>query len=470
MVEHSRQGTMIEFFGGLGVIGGSKIMISTPNARVLLDIGLDIPSGTDLFRAPVRPRPGRELADYLSTGQAPAMPGVYDPAMLPSRGSRATDLAVLGEPDPRPSAIFLSHPHIDHDGMLGFVRPGLTCYAHPDAVGLHRALALSGLGPAGHPVDLTPAEPGAAIEIGDLLIEPIRVDHDVPGACGYLVTAPDGRIAYTGDINTHRDEGIHTQDFADRVRGVDVLITETTMLSFDPLPDEPKGEQHVLQTITEQLGGDALQLISAYERDVERMQSIISAAGSRGRTMVWPGQQAAFLALMGVRNVVSWDDSRPQRKPHQIAMANALADGHPVPTVSLDEVWDHPGDYLVELDADDDPAMLDLPITTETRWIHSQGEPLGPYMPQWQPFMDWLDHLGVQTVRAGSSGHAGPQSLVDLVTAINPRVVYPIHGFRPEALAEALLATGSGPTAVVPEAGQRYPLPVAVPAAGSRSS
>ena len=39
----------VEFFGGLRVIGSSKIMIWTPNARVLLDMGLDIPAAGDLF-------------------------------------------------------------------------------------------------------------------------------------------------------------------------------------------------------------------------------------------------------------------------------------------------------------------------------------------------------------------------------------------------------------------------------------
>ena len=96
MASISSSGTvMMEFYGGLGVIGGTKIMISTPNARVLLDLGLDIPSGTDLFRPPVGTRPGREIADYLNTGQAPALPGIYDPALLPLRGREPANSLIL---------------------------------------------------------------------------------------------------------------------------------------------------------------------------------------------------------------------------------------------------------------------------------------------------------------------------------------------------------------------------------------
>ena len=72
----------IEFWGGLGVIGGSKIMVEDGGHRVLLDIGLDIPNGANLFRLPVRNRPGRELSDRLRMNAAPRIPGVFDPAVL----------------------------------------------------------------------------------------------------------------------------------------------------------------------------------------------------------------------------------------------------------------------------------------------------------------------------------------------------------------------------------------------------
>jgi len=448
--------TRIEFYGGLGVIGGSKIMISTPNARVLLDLGLDIPSGADLFRLPVGTRPGHELADYLNTGQAPELPGIYDPALLPIRGPRAGQLVDLGHPDPRPSAVFISHAHIDHDGMIGFVRPDLACYAHPQTAAIHQALRSAGLGPAGHPPRLWEAWPNQPLVIGDLIIELIEVDHDVPGACGFLVTTPDGRIAYTGDINTHR--GSASLGFAERARGVDVLITETTMLSFDPLPPEPVGEAAVAELVRCQLDPPELQLISLYERDLVRCQAMINLATDSARTLVWPGQQAAFLQLMGLYGVVTWDSSRPQRPEHLDAVGNATAETGPIATVGLSDVWARPESYLVQTDSRDDAGLLDLPIGRRTRWIHSQGEPLGPFMPDWQPFVDWLDHLGIEHVEAGSSGHAGPLGLVDLVRRIDPATVYPIHGFRPEALSTLLAAGGPAIPVTVPEAGRVYSL------------
>jgi ribonuclease J len=444
--------TMIEFFGGLGVIGGSKIMISTPNARVLLDLGLDIPTGADLFRGPTGTRPGHELTDYLNTGRAPRLPGIYDPAHLRMPGPRA-ELGWLGRRDPRPTAIFISHAHIDHDGLIGFVRPDLACYAHPMTVAIHRGLAMTGLGPAAPGAQLSEAPPGIPVAVADLLVEPIEVDHDVPGACGFLITAPDGRIAYTGDINTHR--GTRSLAFADRVGGVDALIMETTMLSFDPIPEEPPAESQVLEQISRLLDQMDLQLISVYQRDLERCQAIIDLATAHRRTMIWPGQQAAFLQLMGIAGVVTWDASRPQRPSHPIAVRDAERQAGPISTVGLSDVWQRPASYLIQVDPDDGAALLDLPVGGRTGWIHAQGEPLGPFMPNWQPFADWLDHLRIPAVEVWSSGHAGPTALVELVRRIGPTVVYPVHGFRPEALAIAL---GDAIPVRIPQARRRYPL------------
>ncbi len=448
----------VEFYGGVGVIGGSKIMISTPRARVLLDIGLDIPAGADLFRPPVAARPGHELADLLNLGYAPDLPGIYDPAMLPGRGPRAGAIAGLAAPDPRPTAVFVSHAHLDHDGMLGFARADVPCYAHPRTVAIHEALARAGLGPAGNPVRLLPCAEHEPVQVGDLTVEAIPVDHDVPGACGYLVHTPAGRIAYTGDINLHRNGGANSRNFVRRVRGAGVLITETTMLSFEQLPEEPCGEAGVEARIAEQLTEhpDALQLISLYPRDLDRAQAVIKLAAEAGRRLVWPGQQAAFLSRLGVPGVVTWADDRPQRPVHRKAALAAEADLGPLETVQLADVEHAPGDYLIQVDHRDLPALMDLPLDRHTHWIHSQGEPLGPFVPEWAVFTQWLDQLGVTPVEASSSGHAGPVALTELVREIDADTVYPIHGFRPAALADAL--EGARSRVVVPHLGEWYDL------------
>ncbi|MFC4947764.1 MBL fold metallo-hydrolase [Pseudonocardia sp. GCM10023141] len=441
----------VEFFGGLRVIGSSKIMISTERARVLLDMGLDIPGEPDLFRPPVAERTAYRLRDRLAVGAAPPMPGLYDPDQL-APGSP------LAAPDRRPTAIFLSHAHLDHDGALAFARPEIPLHAHPDTVAIEAAAAVAGTGAE---LDLTAMT--APVAVGDLRVEALPVDHDVPGACGFLVHTPDGTLAYTGDLNFHRDGGLRSAEFVRAVAGTTMLVTETTTLSFDPPPGaapyEPRSESAVLQVVAQALdAAPGIALLSAYERDVERAQRLIDVVRGRGRTLVWPGQQATLLHHVGLRGVATWDASRPQRPVHLEAVRRlgAAAD---LRRVSLAAVEATPSAFVVQPDVDDTPALLDLPRDGGFQpFVHSQGEPLGPFMANWAGWIEWLAQLGFTFVAAGSSGHATGAALHKMVMDVHPGVVVPIHGFRPEALVVDV------PT-LLPEYGVRYaldgtPLPV----------
>ena len=396
-----------EFWGGLGVIGSSKIMISDGGHRVMLDIGLDIPSGANLFRVPVRIRPDRELADRLRVDAAPALPGVYDPAFL-------ADGDPLGEPvgDPANTHIFVSHPHIDHVGLAGWVRPEIPVYAHTDAVDMLNALTANGFGLPGGDPDWHRLASGQVVEVGEMTVRCIPVDHDVPGACGYLVHTQDGSIAYTGDIRFHGHHPELSNAFVDAVRGVDVLITEGTTLSFTPPDGPPRTEDDVLAEFAEILAASTgLVLLSTYPRDVERVAEFIEAAANLGRTIVWQPGAAGLLRDLGV-NATTWSEE-----------------------LRLADVHAKPGAFVVVPDTDDLPTFLDLPLRPGDAFVHANGEPLGEFDPRWSVFTDWLAHFGVELHKIGCWGHALPDQLQSMVERVAPKVVFPIHTFEPTRLA-----------------------------------
>ncbi|HJP77646.1 MAG TPA: MBL fold metallo-hydrolase [Pseudonocardiaceae bacterium] len=414
-----------EFWGGLGVIGSSKIMISDGGHRVLLDIGLDIPSGANLFRVPVRIRPDRELADRLRVGAAPALPGIYDPAFLDDGDPLA---AAVGEA--ANTHIFVSHPHIDHVGLAGWVRPEVPVHAHSDAVDLLEALAANGQGLPGGDPDWQRLADDEVVEVGAMTVRCIPVDHDVPGACGYLVSTPEGSIAYTGDIRFHGHHPEVSDAFVDAVRGVDVLITEGTTLSFTPPEGRPRGEEDVLAEFVDIVAAaPGLVLLSTYPRDVERVADFIEAAANLGRTIVWPTDIAGFLRALGV-NASSWSDE-----------------------IDLAAVHAKPGAFLIVPEADDLPALLDLPLRPGDPFIHANGEPLGEFDPRWPVFSDWLAQFGVELHKIGCWGHALPDQVHAMVERVAPKVVFPIHTFEPTRLAPPI-----GVRRVVAAYGTRYAL------------
>lgn len=396
-------------------------MITDGDDRVLLDIGLDIPSGANLFRPPVRIRPERELADRLRVGAAPTMPGVYDPAFLAPGDP-------LGEPlgDPAATRIFVSHPHVDHVGLAGWVRPEIGVYAHTDAVDLLDALTANGLGLPGGDPRWHRLDAGEVVSAGALTVQCIPVDHDVPGACGYLVRSTDGTLAYTGDIRFHGHRPELSDGFVDAVRGADVLVTEGTTLSFTPPDGPPRDEDDVLKSFVDILANSTgLVLLSTYERDIERVAEFVVAAEAAGRTIVWPKAIAGVLRAMGVAGARTWaaDDSSADSGARG-------ADG-----VDLAAVHAKPSAFVVVPDSADLASLLDLPIRPGDVFVHANGEPLGEFDPRWSVFTDWLDHFDVSLRMIGCWGHALPDQVHAMVERIAPKVVFPIHTFEPTRLA-----------------------------------
>ncbi len=446
----SAEGTTIEFFGGLGVIGSSKIVVAYGGARVQLDMGLDIPSGEDLFAAPVGlgTRPGRELADLLRLGAAPRVPGLYDAQWLPD------DMAEELGADAGELALFISHAHLDHMGLVGFVRTAVPVHATATTIELLRALEVSGEPVLGTPPAWRVIEPGAPVAVGGMTVEAIPVDHDVPGAVGFLVTTPDGALAFTGDLRFHGAHPELSHAFVERVRGVDVLVTEGTALSWEPLRDIPTSEDVVVAAFQSLLvEKPGLVLAALYPRNVERAQRFITAARLAGRTLVWPGRAAALFARLGLEGVTTWDDSRPQASDHREALERAAADGFRPELVELAAVHAEPGRFAVMPDPYDLPSLLDLPLGPGTVLLHSNGQPLGDFDSWWTPFTGWLAKLGIELRLLGSSGHATADALHAMVERIAPRTVFPIHTFSPRRL-----QVPTGVHRVVAEYGVRYPL------------
>jgi ribonuclease J len=397
----------VEFWGGVGVIGSSKVLVRDGGHRVLLDLGLDIPNGVDLFRAPASPRPGRELADRLRVGMAPRIPGLFAPSALDA-GDPLADPA-------EPTAVFLTHPHIDHSGLAGFVRDEVPVFASPDTIRILTSLAAAGDGLPGGDPDYQAVDEHQAYSFGPMAVERIAVDHDVPGASGYIVTTDAGTLAFTGDIRFHGRHPEASWRFAERAAGCDVLVTEGTALGLPAVPGPLRTEDDVVADFARALSDAVgnLVLLAVYPRDVERVVDFIEAAGAAGRTIVWPERVARFLRGMGVEQPVSLDD------------------------IGLDGLRGDPGAFVLQPDIADPadlPTLLDLPVGPKTVWLHANGEPLGPFETRWALFTEWLEALSIPLLRIGSFGHATTDDLHELVHRVNPRILFPIHTFSPDLL------------------------------------
>lgn len=409
----AREGTSLTFLGGVGVIGGTKVLIESGGWRVLLDLGSGIPASGNLTAGPGAPRPGSELAIRRATGAAPDVPGLYRTADAPQAGDGRL-------------AVFVSHAHLDRIGLVGWVDPAVPVFASPDTIRLLEARVAAGEELEGDSPGLRPLEAGQPVDFGPFRIERYDVDHDVPGASGYAVETPDGVVAYSGDLRRHGRHPELTDAFARRVRGAEALVLEGTTLG-GPADLAYRDEAAVDRLFAEALERTpGLVLLSLYPMNVERVVAFGEIARAHGRRILWPAGMRRFLQALGHVGVESW----------------------PTPELAAT-----PGRFVVQIGPHHLSDLSELPLTGADRFLHANGEPLGPFQAGWDVLQGWLRRLGVPFQSIGTSGHALADDLHRLVAMVEPEVVYPVHTTDPYRLAPP-----PGTLRIVPIRGRAYPL------------
>ncbi|HEY4027166.1 MAG TPA: hypothetical protein VGO86_12115 [Candidatus Dormibacteraeota bacterium] len=391
-------------FLNLGNPTGLKFVVDHGGWRAMFEMGIEHAPGAMPFSLGLRPRPGRELLDLQAVGMAP-------------RGT-----GVLGGWDRRTS-LFVSHLHLDHSALVEHVHADVPIFYPERMESLRDGCTRSGYLGWRQPQGTQVADRGR-VKVGDVEVEFVAVDHDLPGATGFLVRTPDLSIAFTGD---HRWHGFHpevTERFAEAARGVRVLLQEAVSLGWDPpvetAPDLEWSEEDVVRGFGEVLDrARGLVVVNLYPMNRLRVHAFGAACASRGRVLVME-RQAATMA--------DW----------------------PLVLEEVGTVLHNPGRYCVQLDFASLPSLIDLRPPAGSVYVHSNGVPLGPYDPGYQVMLAWMRALGLELVSLGSSGHSRPADIQRMVETVRPGVVLPVHTRRPAAL----LVPGV-PT-LIPEVGRRY--------------
>jgi ribonuclease J len=377
-------------FLNLGDPTGLKFTVEHGGHRALFDFGLEHAPGRAPFSLGLEPRPGRELTDLLGVGSAPRLDGLYNNQVWDRR-----------------TAVFISHMHLDHTALVRFLHPDVPLHYPAAMEELRAAVAAAGYMPWRRPPG-TPLADRRPLAWGDIEVTPVAIDHDVPGATGYLVRTPDLFLAYTGD---HRWHGLHpelTAAFTEAARGADVLIQEGVLLEPEPEAGGPPrlprmSEQGVVLGFGALLeSSPGLVIANLYPMNRERVSNLAALAAAHGRRLVLE-PQAAMMA------------------------------GH-TDLLRVDEVRAAPSRFVVQLSYEGLPTLLDLAPPAGSVYAHSNGPPLGPYDPTYEVMLGWVRHLDLGFVHLGSSGHSWPADVARTVEGVAPGLAIPVHSRAPQAL------------------------------------
>ena len=248
----------INIIRGQDQIGGSVIEIYTDNTRIIIDAGANMNEG--------------KL--YTSV---PKVPGLFS-------GKAAYD------------AVFVSHYHSDHMGLLKYVVDGIPIYMGRATYDIARALSeYKGKKPEYSPAFL---EPGIPVSVGDITLTPVLCDHSAFGTFMFLIQSAGKTVLYSADF---RSTG--RMDFSallDELPEVDALITEGTTLSRGPdfhEPSEQELEDFAVETL-ENHTGPCIVYLSA--QNVDRIVTAYNAARRCGRRFIMDELTALVAEAAGI--------------------------------------------------------------------------------------------------------------------------------------------------------------------------
>ncbi len=428
--------TYLKFWAGLTSIGGTVISVEHGEHRLVFDFGLSFDPGNILSGKQVHLRPARLVHDYLRLDMIAAVPGVYSQSEV----SDCADL-MSAEESPWQTAVLISHLHLDHMGAMGLVSPRIPVFLTEESLALYRALAVIGEGVDGAR-EYSTCQFNVPLAHGPFVITPLRVDHDICGACSFHIRTPHGNILYTGDYRLYGTTPPIAPQWLEAATalGVDVLISEGTTLRAPEegereeiigdgtAPDTLVNEDMLPEKLCILLSSTGLAFFNIYHRNVRRLAMMLDAGKAVGRTVVLERETAYLARMMLAReDFVETDDVCPSA------------------------IKGNPTQYLVQNSYHNCLALLDF-VGVSGCYIHSNGVPLGTFDPAYAKLRALVDKCGLEFHYIGATGHAIPQHLQFVVDTIAPKVLVPLHSFCPQRL------TAAGGERVLPQLGISYRL------------
>lgn len=406
----------LTIYRGTKEIGGSCVEVRTASTRIILDVGLPL---VNPDREPFDPRiiQGKSNEDLTAAKVLPRVPGLF------------------GDGSP-PDAILLSHSHLDHTGLLHLTRPDIPIFA---TSGTSKMMLAGAVFSRQRELDRARQQKVTAKQtftIGDMTITPFAVDHSTFGSVAYLIEAEGKTLFYSGDLRTHgRKPGMVRELVAElRPRNIDVLLIEGTHFGSN------RGKGITEFELEEKIVGHVrsapgLVLACFSPVDVDRLVTWYRASQRSGRTFVADAYAAFVMHLAASETSIP----RPTGAAGIQVYFNRAFDARQLNTIrnlfesdriSLGQILADPARYVMVFR----PTMTEfdfgsvLPIGSRCLYSYWEG-----YLkkPDWIQLQDHLKKTGGDFIPAHTSGHIFVEDHLDLVRAINPKWVVPIHTFEP---------------------------------------
>jgi len=253
---------------GTHQIGGCATEIRTGSTRILIDFGSELPDSE-----------GRVSQDILQ------IPGL-------NCGEESFD------------AVFLTHYHNDHIGLIPFIYKSIPIYMGSTSFEIFTAFSDRMKNEYRASDRICPLDALKPVAIGDIKITPIPADHSAYDAFMYLVEAEGKRILHTGDFRLHGFRGKATPKLIYcYAPDIDVLIIEGTGLSRES--QSVISESELQQEIKKEIQSHKYVFAMCASTNIDRLASFYNAT-PHGKYFVCDRYQKEILDLVAKESLSRW--------------------------------------------------------------------------------------------------------------------------------------------------------------------
>jgi len=445
--------TSLTFYGGVNEIGGNKILLEDKDTRIFLDFGMSFKRRGMFFEEFLTPRTANGIGDFLATGLLPDLKGVYRSDLLQHQGKKPEECAI--------DAVFLSHGHADHANYISFLHEDIPVYCGETTKLLLEAVQeQSGRDIESEILDFKKRplyrneyrdEPikrtiktfrtGDKVKIGSIEVEPVHVDHSVPGAYGFIVHTSSGAIAYTGDLRLHGNRPELTRDFVEKAAQEKpiALIIEGTRIK----EKKDRSSEALVHSKALKMTKKAKNLVIAdfNFKDVDRFRTFYEIAQETDRQLVVSFKQACFLDKYSQDRKLGVCDCKGKNiclmKPKRGTGTYLLEDYSDKyikerldydNVVTAEEIARKQDKYLIVLNYWYMHTLIDIKPKPGSTYIRSLSEPFNEEMElSDERLNNWLSLFDLKREHAHCSGHAPGDDLREIVKEIKPKTLFPVH-------------------------------------------
>ena len=424
---------IITIHRGTHEIGGSCIEVTTQTSRILIDAGSPLESD--------------------DTGK--------DAAMVPSSLA-----ASLRKKSPPLSGVLISHPHMDHYGLLPKLPADLPVYAGQFASVLVKLSNELSNKPMKWKKPKAISD-RAKLHVGDFSVTPYLMDHSGFDSYAFLIEAEGKRVFYTGDFRGHGRKSATFKRFLKQApKNIDALIQEGTTIgrAHEPSMSEQDLEVKLVQSIKQTKGPVFITLAG---QNIDRIVSAYKAAMANDRIFIIDPYLAEILDRIKKQYVANGQTCRlPQASWPKVKVCypdrlcswlkgkrlGSICRRHQNSKIEWDKLVKIQDNIVMLVRPSSFDEVRDNPLfdLSDALWIYSMwtGYLRDEMMTLFNDFK--VAEAKIEIIH--TSGHADTEALLSMVAALNPDMIIPVHTAYPDKYRELF------PNVTVVNDGEQLPI------------